>query len=151
MHTRNLRIAERYVKGELRILVETRSKVFLTNPPKFCSVLERERPIEGYRHEDVWIAKDVSGAKVMPDVNGDAFVSCPNYKQESVFVYVTEDVQSPKVFIPSTVRFETIDRVYGSLRHSLHFSRAFGLVFLESLSNRKRSDANPRSSSVSQH
>jgi len=48
--------------------------------------------------------------------------------QHAVLVDVVKSMESPEKFIPTFVWFESVDRFYRVLPHSLYFSRRFGVV-----------------------
>ncbi len=122
----NLRLAERYIKGELRLHVHFRQCLF---PENYCAILHgenfswkglvpRERPVCGGKMEANLACADSDNS------------------QEAVLVEVVKLMKSPEVVVTSLVRFGRVDELYRGAAHSLYFSRARGYVFLDRLANR---------------
>jgi hypothetical protein len=127
----NLRLIERYLEGELRILIHTR-----WHGEEYCAVFYGEDSIRRrYVHIHDWRAHDTgpSGADdhCAPKSCRDGCVKCESGgKQEAVFLSVVKLAQLPKGVCPSFVRFGQIDRVHRVLRHALYFSHTSGFIFV---------------------
>jgi hypothetical protein len=64
-------------------------------------------------------------------------VSGPTDEKKPMFVGVIKEMQSEQVFVPSTVRLESVNHLYGLWGHSLYFPGRFGFVSLATLADRK--------------
>ncbi len=146
----NLRLAERYVKGELLILVHMRSSCCPTNAPDFGVIFQgshilrskRKWPRKVVRESRDGIASggphagqhdSECGAEIVDHRGIDG---CDRH-QEAVFVEVVKLMQHPELVIPSLVRFGRIDGLYRGWTHSLYFSRTRGFVFIDALCDRE--------------
>jgi hypothetical protein len=137
----NLRLTERYSKGELRLLIYIRVPMSGQHPIDLCAVLQGERALR-----EGWARGFNSIEHRLPDVREHASeiqdhisMSDPHSKQQSMFVDVVKFVDEPESVIPTTVRIQTVDFIHGHLAHALYFSRVKEFVFRGVLSDGKRS------------
>lgn len=124
----NLAITERYAKGELRVLVEF-SLLPMRNSVKFCALFEGICPREnGWNgHYDLLrSAGELEG-------NASGQMGGTTNKKQTVFVAIVKQMQTHQVFIPSSVRVESVDHLYRLWGDSLYFSGRFGFVMLQTL------------------
>jgi hypothetical protein len=132
----NLRISERYLKSECRILVKVRTPVFLKDTEDFFAIFERPREISRLDNEAERSGKIHLGES-FANVNANPCVGGANDKERAVFVGIIKLMESPQVLVPTTIRLECADSIYRSLAHSLYFSVKHGFVLLGSLRNRE--------------
>ncbi len=133
----NLALTERYLKGELRVVVHLRSRpaaTFGRNSEEWCAVFQRKLPVggtESYGHRKVWrdvqfgrqVGHVIEGAS---EVENNARVCHANGHQELVFVHDVELMELPKRVLPSLVRLGLLYEVHSRLRRSLYLSRGTG-------------------------
>jgi hypothetical protein len=126
------------VKGELRILVHFKVLASMADPKDFCAIFEGPLlvcGVESYWHREV-LRRDQFGihagevVKVAGEVQNDALVGTSHGYQESVFVGNVEFMKPPKRFIPSLVRFQSLDEAYSLVRRSLYHSHVTGFKYL---------------------
>jgi hypothetical protein len=101
----NLRLPERYCKGELRLLIYIRIAVSGKDPVDLCAVLQRERTLcEGRPGRldsvDYWLPHV---GKHGSEVQGDIGVGARDRKQEPVFVDVVKLIEYPEHIIPTVI------------------------------------------------
>jgi hypothetical protein len=136
----NLRLIERYIKGELRIHVRIRWQ-----DKDFCAVYYREDCVsrrEIDTHDGVW-KSDASASNKGPSellLRGDP-VSNSGGEQEAMFVEVVELMQVPQGICSSLVRFGGVNCINRVLAHSLYFSRTFGFVYLGAFEDREAGES----------
>jgi hypothetical protein len=109
----NLRIAERFLKFELDILLRAR-----------------------FESDEMGAFSFVQVSPTIKPVGSEEKIVC-NGEQRAVLVDVIKFVDSPERVIAAFVRFEPIDSFYSLGSHSLYFSSLVGFIFGESLRNRK--------------
>jgi hypothetical protein len=135
----NLRLAERYLKGELHLLVEwacpdngfegiaffERAEMPVTSKHKALSVdfgIGNCSPLLGVEVSDESVSHIIG--------HGRTDERRPDSDKKAMFVDEIESMKTPEyVAISSLVWFDRTDRVFGRLRHALYFSRRFGFVF----------------------
>src|ERR1044072_86982 len=117
----NLRLSERYIKGEVNVLIKARfaGQDYVAIFDRSPEVIELESRLVPSRHD----------------------YQCPAHaderdKQLVMFVRDVECVQPVEFVCPSTVRLGRVDIVLGSIRHSLYLSSLFGFVTLGGCKNR---------------
>lgn len=134
---KNLRLAERYLKCELHLLV-----YFCVGEigEEFVACLQREQAISGPH-------KNVGDGHVLEDVSPSAFgphlllehalhirceVDTPivgtNRDNQAVFVDVVKFVETPERIIPTLVWFNRVDSFNRIWPHALYFSSSVGFV-----------------------
>jgi hypothetical protein len=133
----NPRVSERYLKGELRVLVEIKSLVPLGNTIKLCAVLQRERQITRDRDGNDLLFR----GQVNPDHR--RFVTHADYEEKSVLVKIIEGMQHEQIIVPSVIRLERVDHLFSLWSDSLYISSRKGFVCLGTLIDR---EANPSAS-----
>lgn len=139
LRLQDLRLAERYVKGELHLLVEWRSGEIAE---KYVAYLQRVSNPAGVvfecGHKIPLIASErlehpVGSADVINTTKGSA-----DYDQESVLVDIVQLVQKPEDFAaPTFVRFDSVDNFYRNWPRTLYLSGTLGCVFRGAIENRK--------------
>jgi hypothetical protein len=106
----NLRLVERYVKGELRIHV-----VFATVAKDYIAEFQACRLL-GFK-----LKVDGEGTDLLWRCRG-KFVIERDGKQEAMLVDNVKTMENPERTIPSLVRFQEADRFYRVFPHALYFS-----------------------------
>lgn len=115
----NLRLAERYLKGELELLVFFSLKG--QRPAKdFCAILQKN----GFRPHPY-------GLSFPPSCNSQLSISGCHRYQEAVLVDVVQFMDSPQVIVPSFVRAAFLDELYCGARNPLYFGIRTGFQFLK--------------------
>lgn len=134
----NARFAERYLNSEFHILVRFRVRAI---DKEVIACLQREEFVGGSN----------------PKVNSRDFIARPQFlerfghsfgnrradvhaleltassNQEAVFVDIVKSVNDPERVIPTLVRLDFVDGIYGRLRHSVYLSHLAGFVFFGSI------------------
>jgi hypothetical protein len=132
----NLALTERYLKGELRIIVNLRQVVAALGRDfeEYCAIFQRKLPVcraNTYRQRNIWWY-DQFGGQVGDVVEGagkvenEALVCHAHGHQELVFIRDIELMETPERVVRSLVRLGFLDEVYGCLRRSLYLSRRTG-------------------------
>jgi hypothetical protein len=130
----NLRLAQRYAKAEIHILLE----FFLREAgQRFVAILEKaidvRRP-EAYHGLNSQARRLAAYESAMPrrpeqDSHGD---------ERPMLVDIVESVEGPEIVsLPTFVWFERAERVYGLSPHALYFSANMSFVFRGALRNIK--------------
>ena len=100
----NLRIAERYLKREARILVNMRFPGILTDTEEFCAILERPSIIGGLEKEmrggHCQFGKNLADGEVKTD----ARMRGSDDEEQSVFVGIIKLMESPQILVPAAIR-----------------------------------------------
>ena len=109
----NLKLVERYLKGELQVLVLYKLS---RKHGEHIACFER-------------LPSVVGGRNVVGVLRANAFKEGADCDQEAVLVDIVESMEPPKGVIPSLVRSASVDSFFSRLRHSLYFSGRFGHVF----------------------
>jgi len=117
----NLKLVERYLKGELQILVLYQLS---RKHGEHVACLERFPSV-------------ITGRDVVGMLRANAFKESADSDQEPVLVDIVESMEPPKGVIPSLVRSASVDSFFSRLRHSLYFSGPFGFVFRGVLRDRE--------------
>lgn len=144
----NLALAERYIKGELRILVHLRSRLATDlgrYPEEYCAIFERVLPVGGPnsdRHREILGDNQIGGqiGNIVERASGiqdDAPVSYADRYQELVLIRNVETMETPKRFIPSLVRFGLLNQAHRIFGNSLYLSKVAGFKSLGALGNEK--------------
>ena len=132
---RNLRLGERYLKGDIELLIHLASQTTAHYSTHFCAAF-RNRPgeREGMRRTGSAPATEPDGHQ--PD--DCFFVDKGGNEQEFVLVGNVEFVQFPEIINASLVRLGSFDDIYRSRAHSLYFSAVSHFAFGSTIENRKR-------------
>ena len=120
----NLRIGERYVKGDVRLIVHIRFA-----DKDYVAVFERSS--DAARHAETADASlDASPAekKVAGDFKRHPADVNEGNQQSVVLVGNVQIVDSPEHVIATFVRVGNVNGIYGTLRHALYSSMTLGLV-----------------------
>lgn len=129
LHLGNLRLVDRYLRGELNLVVHL---LIGEVGKEFVALLQRYEGLPGVK-EDVELGNLLTGEgfrhisshdgaevdTVQPRCNGE---------YETVLVDIVKAVEFPKQVIPTLVRFGCVDCVYRTLPRSLYLSKLFGFV-----------------------
>ncbi len=133
--TRNLRFAERYLEGELHLLiyfrVRGRDEELIASFEGTQFVGWSDADIKAWKvplPSDRFEALRKSPAHRRPDV--DAAEGGPYCDEQAVLVDVVQAINEPERVIPTRVRFGRDDRVERSLAGALYFSSREGLKTL---------------------
>lgn len=151
----NLRIAERYLKGEVEFLIHLQVRaVGPSDSRHFCVVVKNwnaDSLSEGHCAVDfrihapldlgdqvahgrmpelqqIWRERRSKTEAKILDGEGDN-------RQEAVLVEVVKLVEFPEAIVPALVRLGRVDETYRGRAHSLYLSRRAGFVFGETLAN----------------
>lgn len=135
----NPRFSERYIKSELHFLIHFSIGAVYE---EFVVYLQREHSIGGLEkcvdrfhvgesgdlcsHKSEGVSTQVYAPKCGADDD-----------HKAVFIDIVKLVEDPKRVVPTFVWFDSVDRVYGVLPHSLYFSNRFGCVFRGIIRNRE--------------
>lgn len=130
----NLAIAERYLNGELRIilLLGVVGPAPHLDDVECCAVFERELPICGSNPDR---GEDGAGREL--HLHDDAAVGGPDDIQDPVLVVRVETVQTPEGVVPSLVRLGRLNSCLGLGTDSLYASRQSGLKRLRASGDRE--------------
>jgi hypothetical protein len=146
----NLRLSERYTKGEIHILVHfiPNGIAKLREAEEFCAVFQQNLVCRGHEQDgrrQLYAADDHSAAEnhssadlvgVSVYVKHGSLVSKSDDKQESVFVDVVKPVEPPEAIVPSSVRLGRADQVFRSLTHTVYFSAMSGFISIDIIKDR---------------
>jgi hypothetical protein len=131
----NLALAERYLKGEIRLIVSF-EKIGRADK-QFRAVLQGVLPIarvDGERKNRYLLGLPFDR---QPEVQPNVFIGGPYRYDRLVFVQSVKLVDHPKGFAPSLVWFETVNESFADRAHSLYFSRSVGFEFLHTAADWK--------------
>lgn len=133
----NPKLAERYDKSELHILLHFR----LEDGEEFVASLQREVPMHATKIGGRGISPvSLDGSRPLTWRHAVRSILRGNCYQKSVFVNLVKLVDSPEsvagVFVPTLVWLGTVNEVYGLLPHALYFSDVFGFVFRGTFTDR---------------
>lgn len=133
----NSRLAERYLKGELHLLIHFRVGSVLK---EFVACFQGEKSVGGFEKDvgenrnlppcEFWNRGEHLSHKstqVWADV--DATECGTHSDQSAMFIDIVKTVQTPERIIPTLIWFDSVNRFYSRLRHSPYFSGRFGFVF----------------------
>src|SRR5271157_229675 len=130
----NLRLSEDYLNVQLHILVHFRvgniSKEFVAFFQRALDVtgVDREDADFVQRHRAPAFTESSSQRFSQEWRHATRYMRGTNRNQRAVFVDVVKSMESPEKFIPTFVWFESVDRFYRVLPHTLYFSRRFGVI-----------------------
>jgi hypothetical protein len=133
----NLALAERYIKGELRILVDGRLTGRGLDDVECRAVLQRVTTVLGSQG-DRWRGQ----RRVIPrdgheQLDGDVRVSGAHRNDRLVLVQSVKLVDRPEEFAPTFVWLQPPDEPVGPCADALYFSRGVGFKFFDRVSDRK--------------
>jgi hypothetical protein len=132
----NLRLPERYIKGDIELLIHLRAKR-AGYPTNFGAVLNYWN--SGVREKRDWRAQlnecRLRGRLPLHERKTGFANRIGDNEQESVLVEIVKFVEFPEAIVPTLVRVERINEIYGSRAHSLYFGANTGFVFGRSLVN----------------
>jgi hypothetical protein len=126
----NVRVAERYAKFQVHILIHFRfdgkeQVASFSCCPEFRGGKTEERP------NPIVILKKRFGRIKLEARNANI-----GYEQGTVFISDVEFINDPEgITLPSLIRFGSPNSMYSIIRHALYFSHVFGLVFIGALGN----------------
>ena len=134
----NPRLAERYLEGELIVVLEFRLLSGLgLNDKHYFAVYEREEPISGPEHNTGSRDRLISPRDLRPGMHSDRSMRGPYRNNQVVLVDVVELVKPPERFTPSSVWFERAQYADGPWRGSTYFSQTSGHKFLGGIADRE--------------
>jgi hypothetical protein len=137
----NLRITERYLKGESRIIVVLRAPNLLTDTEKFCAIIERPSILRGLQQDALLEFRgQESRRETFGNVDHDSSMGGSDNKEQTMFVGIVKFIEAPEFLSPAAVWVERADSVFSFLGHSLYFSFKYGFVLCGSLGNGKPSN-----------
>jgi hypothetical protein len=110
---RDLRLGERYIKAELKILVRMS---FVGRSGDICDF------IANYESHESMVAQPHSLAS--SKIDSPLVHDCCDGQQQAVFVDYVESMEQPKILIKSLVRLYRTQDFFRANRHSLYFSSA---------------------------
>lgn len=135
----NLALAERYLKGELRIVVHARHGASGRRAEEYCAIFKRILPVgwtESKEHGNVRrhgpFGAVVEGAG---EVQDDTLVCASDGNKEYVLICDVETVEPPKRLVPSLVRLGLLNNAQRTLGNSLYFSKMTGFKSVGALEN----------------
>jgi hypothetical protein len=140
----NLRLSERYLEGELELLVRLKF-IASGNSANFCAVLKYGESLARVKARNIKVGEFDEGnipdsplgrRPPIPTEYRDASTKCDD-KQEAVFIDVVKVMEFPERIIPTLIGLERIEEAFRSRRHSLYFSSILGFVFVSSLADGK--------------
>ena len=139
----NLRLSERYIEGEVYILV---CFMIPGNAVKQCALFYREEGIN-CRYMNRLVLNQAAGeGKVstkgtIHGVSIDCEIDRIDVRdggcQQSMLIRNVESMKPPQTVIPSSVRFESVNSLFKRIGHSLCFSARLGFVLLGTLADRE--------------
>jgi hypothetical protein len=132
----NLRIAERYIEGDIEILLHLQIQK-ATYPTKFCAILNHCDSAGNRCRRAQGKASGLLGQWPVAENEHSRGISIANNKQEAVFVDVVKIVENPEVKAPTIVRLESIYNTYRIRADSLYFSAVSRHIFGRSVVNRE--------------
>lgn len=110
----NLRLSERYIKGEIRILIH-----FRFTDKEYVAIFQR--------------LSDVGGADCVSSTSGDCDLPSPDAndcnEQSMVLIGNVQFVENPKHVCSTLIRVGSVNCIYSTLRHALYSSMSLGMVF----------------------
>jgi hypothetical protein len=130
----NLRLSEDYLNVQLHILVHFRvgniSKEFVAFFQRAFDLTCIDREDTDFVQEfraPMWSERS-SQRFSLEWTNATRYMRSTDSNQHAVLIDVVKAMESPEKFIPTFVWFESVDRFYRVLPHTLYFSRRFGVV-----------------------
>lgn len=131
MTTDNLRLGERYIKGEIRLIVHIR-----LSEENYVAVLQRCP--DATRHAETADALfEPTQEKATGNLKGDTPDIKERDEQSVVLVGNVQIVDSPEKLVSTLVRVGSVNGIYSTLSHALYSSMTLGLVLRGALPNRE--------------
>ena len=140
---KNLRLGERYVNGELHVLIYFRVR---GSSMEFVASLQRDIPV-GPRWGDEFDARQgrMSNPEYISQIGPVTFrdaaslVRCSDSQQQTVLIDNVKLMQTPEkvISIPTFVWFDCVDKFYRILPQALYFSDRLRFVLRGTLENRE--------------
>jgi hypothetical protein len=128
MTLNNLRLSERYIKGELHIFIQ-----FSLAGSDYVAIFERFPDVGGSEATDA--------AEATRPIIGDEkthFHKVDGRDEQSVvLVGNVQFVESPEHVVSTSVRLGSVNGIYSTLRHALYSSMSLGMVFRGKLPDRE--------------
>lgn len=117
----NLRLGERYVKGEIHIIVH-----FSLACSDYVAVFERLSEVGEGNAADAHIG----GTQKPGDCKSRSYHVDERSEQRMVLVGNVQIMENPESrALPASIRFGSVNGIYGALRHALYSSMTLGMVF----------------------
>jgi len=136
----NLRLSERYLKGELDVHILFRV-IGEPRQDECCAVLSHFKPLTRMSGEGIInsLASDVGedfGDYAAGQVEG-SVTAYSDQGQVTVFADIVKLLENPEAIIPTIVRLNSLDVSYCSRSNGLYYSKRLGFVFGRHFVNRK--------------
>lgn len=132
----NLRLSERYLKGEITIFIFWNVRG-ADQPNNLCAVFQYgERPVRLPADRSTEVDLEGHLGHIAPHIDGgsnNATDSTSSDKQEMMLVHNVKVVEFPEIPIPTVVRLDRVDEAFRSRVDSLYFSPITGFVFGRSI------------------
>lgn len=134
----NLRLVERYMKGELHVLVAIDGGS--VGQQMLADFYREDAPFSWDGTTDKGNAcswrqrRCIDANGIRTDARSNESESCR--EQEAMLVDNIQLVEHPEVVIPSLVRLSSINEGFGSGTDTVYFSARFGLIFVRTLADR---------------
>jgi hypothetical protein len=135
----NLRLAERYLKVEIEILVHLLAGRETSKPNHFCAIMCNEISRTGRNRAngrfDVFSAHEFTSSLNDVDI-GVSVSKAPSTQtigrneQEAMFVDVVKLLEYSEQFVPTLIRLDSFDSVYRARRDAIYYSSASGVLEL---------------------
>jgi hypothetical protein len=137
----NLRLAKRYLEGDLELHVVFRL-ADVPDPTDYCAILKYWVPHARKSGSDELHRRNCSlESQVQGNVNHDFFLAKCGTEEHPVFVEIVKLVEFPESIVTALVRLESIYETYRARAHSLYLSRRLGFIFGRSLADGKVSSS----------
>jgi hypothetical protein len=140
----NLRLVERYLKGELEVHILLRLSVESGQAGEFAAILTYFEPIARAEQDRSSKCRDIAPGECSANqtgipclVKGGINDSHSHDGQPTVFVDIVKFVENPEVLVPTIVWLECLYDAYSARGNSLYFSKRLGFVFGASLADHK--------------
>lgn len=138
----NLRLCERYLKGEIEFLVSLYREP--GHAAQFCAVIKYAGQSgsgsmpsnhEARNSSDALGRQFSHGFLGGPQTEAERIDAKCHHGQQPMFVNIVEFVEAPEIVVPTLIRLERINDAYGARAHSLYLSRRIGFVFGSTLAD----------------
>lgn len=131
----HLALAERYLKGELRIHVHL-AATRRGHTIEYCAVFQREQSVRGSQSDSDLLKHSGRDTRQDRDDAG-RDVYCTDHHDEPVFIRSVQLMKRPKTVIPSFVRLQFLDDCDNSTPRGLYLFQSSGFKFVGIVANRE--------------
>jgi len=133
----NANLIDRYLKGDIEVLVHLRSIVMQSDVTEYCVIIKYPN-FADRRWRDLESNKCRLGpSRTVSEINAATINVTSNDKQEAVLVDVVKFVNSPERVVPAFVRLDSVNETYNVRMNSLYFSKRMGFVFGRTIRDRE--------------